>query len=158
MGSKSSFTSGAAVVLPNSRIAIVIKDQVILGSNKEYKHFVNSFATLLKVWYYKIINNQIYKDSENNGPNQVNKTVEDFPDGISASLTLDFNVYYFFRGRKYRKRPLIVGDNSIIGINQTEWEETYEIDENGNRRLLNRTEVRPHLRQSIFCICQLPVV
>jgi len=82
------------------------------------------------------------KDSEDNGPKTVISTIEKFPPYISAAFSLSDDIYYFFRGNQYCKRPLIVDKDNVSDVEEVEWQEVYEVDKDGNRKLLNRTEVR----------------
>ena len=74
-----------------------------------------------KVWYFRKNGKNIYKDSEDYGPHKIKKSAENFPQLLSAALTLNYNIYYFFRKDRYCKRPLIVDKDSLTQTPQLDW-------------------------------------
>ena len=114
---------GAAVYLPFDKVAVVKNG---------------------KVWYFKIKdgNSGICKSGdEDPNPKLVSSSLENFPPGITAAISTNQVVYYFFRGDEYCKRPLLVDKDAVSDVGMTEWKETYQVDVNGNQKLVDRKEV-----------------
>lgn len=82
---------------------------------------------------------RLFKDSMMNGPFFVNTTKEKLPSDLTGSLTFDYKTYYFFRGHQYCKRPLKI---SKFSIQVSQREERFQVDQQGNQKLISRTEAR----------------
>lgn len=111
---------GVAVLLPFDRVAVVVKD---------------------KVWYFRKKGKVIYRDSEDNGPFDVKDTPEKFPPDLGAALTFNQNVYYFFRGNKYCKRPIIVDKDSLRTTSKLDWNNMRPSPEETDTQTLPPNEV-----------------
>ncbi|CAG2115553.1 unnamed protein product, partial [Medioppia subpectinata] len=80
------------------------------------------------------------RDNHNNGPTPVGKTVENFPPYLSAVLTINHNIYYFFKGSKYCKRPLVVEDNAYSQTPQLDWDNMPALFDESNTDMVPEEE------------------